>query len=80
MRHFIKPQTVAKGALAAVIILAVIVVTVVLVILLNGDNKKYSGSVRKENAGKKNGWRSVIQHSSESKYSRCLFLLSLLLL
>ena len=34
-------------------------------------NKKYSGSVRKENAGKKNGWRSVIQHSSESKYSRC---------
>ena len=33
---FIKPQTVAKGALAAVIILAVIVVTVVLVILLNG--------------------------------------------
>ena len=61
---FIKPQTVAKGALAAVIILAVIVVTVVLVILLNG-------AVRKENAGKKNGWRSVIQHSSESKYSRC---------
>lgn len=45
---FIKPQTVAKGALAAVIILAVIVVTVVLVILLNGATRNIPPIVRCE--------------------------------
>ena len=49
---FIKPQTVAKGALAAVIILAVIVVTVVLVILLNGATRnipvQYAKKIQKK--------------------------------
>lgn len=50
---FIKPQTVAKGALAAVIILAVIVVTVVLVILLNGATRNISVQYAKKMQGRK---------------------------
>ena len=50
---FIKPQTVAKGALAAVIILAVIVVTVVLVILLNGATRNIPVQYAKKMQGRK---------------------------
>ena len=50
---FIKPQTVAKGALAAVIILAVIVVTVVLVILLNGATRNIPFQYAKKMQGRK---------------------------
>lgn len=50
---FIKPQTVAKGALAAVIILAVIVVTVVLVILLNGATRNIPVQFAKKMQGRK---------------------------
>ena len=50
---FIKPQTVAKGALAAVIILAVIVVTVVLVILLNGATRNIPVQYAKKIQGRK---------------------------
>ena len=50
---FIKPQTVAKGALAAVIILAVIVVTVVLVILLNGATRNIPVQYAKIMQGRK---------------------------
>ena len=50
---FIKPQTVAKGALAAVIILAVIVVTVVLVILLNGATRNIPVQYAKNMQGRK---------------------------
>ena len=50
---FIKPQTVAKGALAAVIILAVIVVTVVLVILLNGATRDIPVQYAKKMQGRK---------------------------
>ena len=50
---FIKPQTVAKGALAAVIILAVIVVTVVLVILLNGATRNIPVQYAKKMLGRK---------------------------
>ena len=50
---FIKPQTVAKGALAAVIILAVIVVTVVLVILLNGATRNIPVQYTKKMQGRK---------------------------
>ena len=50
---FIKPQTVAKGALAAVIILAVIVVTVVLVILLNGATRNSPVQYAKKMQGRK---------------------------
>lgn len=67
---FIKPQTVAKGALAADYSCSYRCYRSA-GYPAERCNKKYSGSVRKENAGKKNGWRSVIQHSSESKYSRC---------
>ena len=52
---FIKPQTVAKGALAAVIILAVIVVTVVLVILLNGATRNIPVQYAKKMQGRKMG-------------------------
>lgn len=50
---FVKPQTVAKGALAAVIILAVIVVTVVLVILLNGATRNIPVQYAKKMQGRK---------------------------
>lgn len=50
---FIKPQTVAKGALAAVIILAVIVVTVVLVILPNGATRNIPVQYAKKMQGRK---------------------------
>ena len=50
---FIKPQTVDKGALAAVIILAVIVVTVVLVILLNGATRNIPVQYAKKMQGRK---------------------------
>ena len=50
---FIKPQTVAKGALAAVIILAVIIVTVVLVILLNGATRNIPVQYAKKMQGRK---------------------------
>ena len=50
---FIKTQTVAKGALAAVIILAVIVVTVVLVILLNGATRNIPVQYAKKMQGRK---------------------------
>lgn len=50
---FIKPQTVAKGALAAVIILAVIVVTVLLVILLNGATRNIPVQYAKKMQGRK---------------------------
>ena len=50
---FIKPQTVAKGTLAAVIILAVIVVTVVLVILLNGATRNIPVQYAKKMQGRK---------------------------
>ena len=50
---FIKPQTVAKGALAAVILLAVIVVTVVLVILLNGATRNIPVQYAKKMQGRK---------------------------
>ena len=50
---FIKPQTVAKGALAAVIILAVIVVNVVLVILLNGATRNITVQYEKKMHGRK---------------------------
>ena len=50
---FIKPQTVAKGALAAVIILAVIVVPVVLVILLNGATRNIPVQYAKKMQGRK---------------------------
>ena len=50
---FIKPQTVAKGALAAVIILAVIVVTVVLVIVLNGATRNIPVQYAKKMQGRK---------------------------
>ena len=50
---FIKPQTVAKGALVAVIILAVIVVTVVLVILLNGATRNIPVQYAKKMQGRK---------------------------
>ena len=50
---FIRPQTVAKGALAAVIILAVIVVTVVLVILLNGATRNIPVQYAKKMQGRK---------------------------
>lgn len=50
---FIKPQTLAKGALAAVIILAVIVVTVVLVILLNGATRNIPVQYAKKMQGRK---------------------------
>lgn len=50
---FIKPQTVAKGALAAVIILAVIVATVVLVILLNGATRNIPVQYAKKMQGRK---------------------------
>lgn len=50
---FIKPQTVAKGALAAVIILAVVVVTVVLVILLNGATRNIPVQYAKKMQGRK---------------------------
>lgn len=50
---FIKPQTVAKGALAAVIILTVIVVTVVLVILLNGATRNIPVQYAKKMQGRK---------------------------
>ena len=50
---FIKPQTVAKGALAAVIILAVIAVTVVLVILLNGATRNIPVQYAKKMQGRK---------------------------
>ena len=50
---FIKPRTVAKGALAAVIILAVIVVTVVLVILLNGATRNIPVQYAKKMQGRK---------------------------
>ena len=50
---FVKPQTVAKGALAAVIILAVIVVTVVLVILLNGATRHIPVQYAKKMQGRK---------------------------
>ncbi len=55
---FIKPQTVAKGALAAVIILAVIVVTVVLVILLNGATRNIPVQYAKKMQGRKK-WLAV---------------------
>ena len=50
---FVKPQTVAKGALAAVIILAVIVVTVLLVILLNGATRNIPVQYAKKMQGRK---------------------------
>ena len=50
---FVKPQTVAKGALAAVIILAVIIVTVVLVILLNGATRNIPVQYAKKMQGRK---------------------------
>ena len=50
---FIKPHTVANGALAAVIILAVIVVTVVLVILLNGATRNIPVQYAKKMQGRK---------------------------
>ena len=50
---FVKPQTVAKGALAAVIIIAVIVVTVVLVILLNGATRNIPVQYAKKMQGRK---------------------------
>ena len=50
---FIKPQTVAKGALAAVIILAVIVVDGVLVILLNGATRNIPVQYAKKMQGRK---------------------------
>lgn len=50
---FVKSQTVAKGALAAVIILAVIIVTVVLVILLNGATRNIPVQYAKKMQGRK---------------------------
>mgnify|MGYP002709753080 CR=1 FL=1 len=50
---FVKPQTVAKGALAAVIILAVIVVTVILVILLNDATRSIPVQYAKKMQGRK---------------------------
>ena len=50
---FVKGQTVAKGALAAVIILAIIVVTVVLVILLNDAQRKIPVQYAKKMQGRK---------------------------
>ncbi len=51
--QFVKPQTVAKGALAAVIILAVIIVTVVLVILLNDARRSIPVQYAKKMQGRK---------------------------
>ena len=50
---FVKSQTVAKGALAAVIILAVIIVTVVLVILLNGATRNIPVQYAEKMQGRK---------------------------
>lgn len=51
--QFVKPQTVAKGALAAVIILAVIIVTVVLVVLLNDARRSIPVQYAKKMQGRK---------------------------
>lgn len=51
--QFVKPQTVAKGALAAVIILAVIIITVVLVVLLNDARRSIPVQYAKKMQGRK---------------------------
>ena len=49
-------QTVAKGALAAVIIIAVILVTIVLVIVLNDATRKIPVQYSKKMQGPQDGW------------------------
>lgn len=51
--QFVAPQTIAKGALAAVIILAIIVITIVLVIVLNDAQRKIPVQYAKKMQGRK---------------------------